>query len=88
MRSPESASQPQEKHGLSRELLVNPFSVNTLQNSRRLRDSLSAIALIFFAATAFAEDPFTGTWKISDARTLTGKVLRRVGAHRQHWRGL
>ena len=39
-----------------------------------LARSCLALTLIFFAASALAEDSFSGTWKISDARTLAGKA--------------
>lgn len=34
---------------------------------------LPAVAFLFLAAAALAADPFTGTWKISNAQTLTGR---------------
>ncbi len=39
-----------------------------------LARSCLALTLIFLAANALAEDSFSGTWKITDARTLAGKA--------------
>ena len=43
-------------------------------NRLRLVRRLVFTSLVCFVTTSLAEDPFSGTWKITDAKTLAGKA--------------
>jgi hypothetical protein len=73
MRPPDRFFSTMEKRGLRLRALLVFAPMNILPFVRPLVSGLPVIALILFAASALAEDQFTGTWRITDAQTLTGR---------------
>ena len=53
--------------------LAHPQSVNIPTRSRSFTGNIAVLLSALAAATTLTADPFTCTWKISDAKTLTGR---------------
>ena len=59
--------------------LAHPHSVNIPARSRSFAGNIAVLLAALATTTTLVADPFTGTWKISDAKTLTGGAGKVFG---------